>query len=78
MKSTGYVYIKPDGVAAICDLYTVYKEWCENNAETLLPKRAFSNYFSQYGESYGLQASNNIYIGHGKRCRGYKNSYPLK
>lgn len=72
MKSTGYVQFTPDGEAATCDLYTVYKEWCEDNAETLLSKKAFSNYLSQYGESYGLWASNNIYIGRGKRCRGYE------
>ena len=36
-----------------------------------LSSRSFSNYLAQHADDYNLEATNNIRIGSGKRCRGY-------
>ena len=36
-----------------------------------LSRRSFSNYLAQHADDYNLEATNNIRIGNGKRCRGY-------
>ena len=53
------------------ELYDVYKLWCEDNAYNPLSSRSFSNYLAQHADDYNLEATNNIRIGSGKRCRGY-------
>ena len=51
--------------------FDVYKLWCEDNAYNPLSSRSFSNYLAQHADDYNLEATNNIRIGCGKRCRGY-------
>ena len=71
LTSTGYVQFKADGEAATRDLYAAYKVWCEDNAENPLSQKSFSGFIAQSADAYRLEATNNVYIGNGKRCRGY-------
>ena len=71
LTSTGYVQFKADGEAATRDLYAAYKVWCEDNAENPLSPKSFSGFIAQSADAYHLEATNNVYIGGGKRCRGY-------
>ena len=71
LTSNGYVQFKADSEAATRDLYAAYKVWCEDNAENPLSPKSFSSFVAQNADSYRLEATNNIYIGSGKRCRGY-------
>ena len=71
LASAGYVQFKADSEAATRDLYAAYKVWCEDNAENPLSPKSFSSFIAQNVDAYRLEASNNVYIGSGKRCRGY-------
>lgn len=71
LASEGYIRFKMDYEAATKDLYDVYKLWCDDNAYTALSNRSFSNYLGQHADDYNLEATNNVHIGGGKRCRGY-------
>ncbi len=71
LTSTGYVQFKAGGEAATRDLYAAYKLWCEDNAENPLSPQSFSGFIAQSADTYRLEATNNVYIGGGKRCRGY-------
>ena len=71
LASDGYVAFHPDSEASTKDLYEAYKAWCEDNAEITLTAKSFANQMAQLAESWHLTADNNIYIGRGKRCRGY-------
>ncbi len=71
LTSDGYIQFKADSEASTRDLYAAYKVWCEDNAENPLSSKSFSSFVAQNADSYGLEATNNVYIGDGKRCRGY-------
>ena len=71
LASDGYIQFKADSEASTKDLYVAYKVWCEDNAENPLSPKSFSSFVAQNADSYRLEATNNIYIGSGKRCRGY-------
>lgn len=71
LASDGYIQFKADSEAATRDLYAAYKVWCEDNAENPLSPKSFSSFIAQSADTYRLEATNNVYIGSGKRCRGY-------
>ena len=71
LSSAGYVQFKADSEASTKDLYATYKVWCEDNTENPLSPKSFSSFMAQNAGSYQLGATNNVYIGSGKRCRGY-------
>jgi putative DNA primase/helicase len=72
LASEGYVRFSADSEAATKDLFDTYKRWCGDNAYNSMSSRSFSNYLAQHTDEYDLEASNNIYLGGGKRCRGYR------
>lgn len=71
LGSEGYVSFYPDSEASTRALYEAYKAWCEDNAEITLSAKSFANQMAQHADVFHLTADNNIYIGRGKRCRGY-------
>lgn len=71
MQSTGYIAYEPDAAACSRDLYAAYKLWCEDNAYNALSMKSFCNYLHQSAGSYGISHTNNIYIGGGRRSRGF-------
>lgn len=71
LASEGYIRFKADYEVSTKELYDMYKLWCDDNAYGPLSSRSFSNYLAQHADDYNLEATNNIRIGSGKRCRGY-------
>ena len=71
MASEGYIRLKADMEASSKELYAVYKLWCEDNALNPLSAKSFSSYLIENADRYNLEPTNNIYIGNGKRARGF-------
>jgi len=71
LKSEGYIRLKADCETSTKNLYAAYKLWCDDNAETPLSAKSFSSFLAQNANTYHLEPTNNIYLGSGKRCRGY-------
>ena len=71
IQSTGYIAFQPDAASSSKDLYAAYKLWCEDNAYNALSMKSFCNYLTQNAGSYGISHTNNIYIGNGRRSRGF-------
>ena len=71
LASAGYIQFKADSEASTRDLYAAYKVWCEDNAENPFSPKSFSGFMAQNAGVYRLEPTNNVYIGGGKRCRGY-------
>lgn len=73
MQSTGYIFFEFfEANASACsrDLYDAYKLRCKDNAYNALMK-SFCNYLNQNTGNYGISHTNNIYIGGGRRSRGF-------
>ena len=71
MQSTGYISFEPSAAASSKDLYAAYKLWCEDNAYNALSMKSFCNFLNQNTGTYRIEHSNNIYIGGGRRSRGF-------
>ena len=71
-ESEGYITFCEESRTATCDLYSAYREWCEDNAEAALSMKSFANTLSRHAGSYRLVPDGSIYLGKGKRCRGYR------
>ncbi len=71
MASEGYFRFKADHEVSTKDLYAVYKLWCEDNSLKPLSERSFSLFLHENGDRYNLEATNKIYIGNGRRVRGF-------
>ena len=71
MASEGYFRFKADYEASTKDLYAVYKLWCEDNSLKPLSERSFSTFLHENEDRYNLEATNNVYIGNGRRVRGF-------
>ena len=72
LGSEGYVTFNAECEASTKDLYEAYKAWCEDNAEITLSAKSFANQMAQHADAYHLTPDYNIYIGNGRRCRGYR------
>lgn len=71
LGSQGYIQFAPKESISSRALYQRYKDWCEDNAVRPLSSRSFWDYMSRNGEKYGLTHTTNVYIGNGKRARGF-------
>ena len=71
MASEGYFRFKADYEVTTKDLYAVYKLWCEDNSHKPLSERSFSLFLHENEDRYNLEATNNIYLGNGRRVRGF-------
>ena len=71
MQSSGYIAFEPSATASSRDLYAAYKLWCEDNAYNALSMKSFCNFLGQNAGTYHIEPTNNIYIGNGKRSRGF-------
>ena len=72
LDSEGYVIFVEGTEAATKDLYAAYHEWCDDNAEIFLSPKSFAIEMAKEAVKRGLSDTNNVYIGKGKRCRGYE------
>lgn len=71
IRSEGYVRLNPKGSASSRGLYSVYMDWCEDNALTPISAKAFWSFLSQSHSTYGLTPTCHIPLGNGKECRGF-------
>ena len=71
MASEGYFCFKADYEVSNKDLYAMYMLWCEDNSLKPLSERSFSLFLHENEDRYNLEATNKIYIGNGRRVRGF-------
>lgn len=71
MASEGYIRLKADMEVSTKELYAVYTLWCEDNSLHPLSERSFSAFLHENEDTYNLEATNNVYIGNGRRVRGF-------
>ncbi|MDO4961447.1 MAG: DUF5906 domain-containing protein [Eubacteriales bacterium] len=72
LASEGYIEFVVEVESSTAELYKVYHTWCDDNAENAFTMKSFANNLAQNAERYQLMPTNNIRVGKGKRCRGYK------
>ena len=72
LSSASYVQFKAGSEAATRDLHAAYKVWCEDNTENPLSPKSFFGFVAQNADAYRLEATNNVYIGSGKRYRAMR------
>ena len=71
MVSEGYIELKADEEISSRQLYSIYEQWCTDNAMKPLSQRSFWLFLSENQDTYNLEATNNIRLPDGKRVRGF-------
>ena len=71
MASEGYIELKADEEIRSRQLYSIYEQWCTDNAMKPLSQRSFWLFLSENQDTYNLEATNNIRLPDGKRVRGF-------
>ena len=72
MQATAYVRFKPDTEERSTYLYRAYTKWCEDNLESPVPQKKFSQFLLKNAGKYGLTFSKHIegkYLGLPGRMR---------
>ena len=72
MASEGYIELKADEEISSRQLYSIYEQWCTDNAMKPLSQRSFWLFLSENQDTYNLEATNNIRLPDGKRVRGFR------
>ena len=60
MQATAYVRFKPDIEERSTYLYRAYTKWCEDNLESPVPQKKFSQFLLKNAGKYGLTFSKHI------------------
>ena len=71
LPSEGYIRFKADYNVSSRDLYSVYKQWCDDNALSALAQKSFCSFLKQNESRYGLEYTNKVNIGGGRFARGF-------
>ena len=71
MQSEGYFRFQADSEVSSRDFYTVYLQWCVDNALSPLAQKTVINYLKQNSRQYNLEYTNKISIGDGRFARGF-------
>ena len=71
MQSEGYFQFQADSEVSSRDFYTVYLQWCIDNALSPLAQKTVINYLKQNSRQYNLEYTNKISIGDGRFARGF-------
>lgn len=72
LKSHGYFILDPEGMCASRHLYSIYRDWCEDNSFPSLNPKSFFTAFREAGVPIGLVPTNHVAIGNGKEARGFR------
>lgn len=72
LKSQGYFTLDPEGMCASRSLYSIYRDWCEDNSFPPLNPKSFFSAFRECGMDAGLVPTNHVPIGNGKQARGFR------
>ena len=60
MQATAYVRFKPNTEERSTYLYRAYTKWCEDNLESPVPQKKFSQFLLKNAGKYGLTFSKHI------------------
>ena len=60
MQATAYVRFKPNTEERSTYLYRAYTKWCEDNLESPVPQKKFSQFLMKNAGKYGLTFSKHI------------------
>ena len=60
MQASAYVRFKPDTEERSTHLYRAYTKWCEDNLESPVPQKKFSQFLLKNAGKYGLTFSKHI------------------
>ena len=60
MQASAYVRFKPDTEERSTYLYRAYTKWCEDNLESPVPQKKFSQFLLKNAGKYGLTFSKHI------------------
>ena len=61
MQASAYVRFKPDTEERSTYLYRAYTKWCEDNLESPVPQKKFSQFLLKNAGKYGLTFSKHIF-----------------
>ena len=61
MQASAYVRFKPDTEEHSTYLYRAYTKWCEDNLESPVPQKKFSQFLLKNAGKYGLTFSKHIF-----------------
>ena len=70
-ESEGYLHYQEDVSIPTKELYEIYCEWCNDNAEKQRSEKSFSNKVKEIGGRYGLAYNKNVPGYNGRKVRGY-------
>ena len=76
MKSTGYFRFDPEREITARRLYSLYREWCDDNALIPMSAKSFSSQLIQNQQKYGIAYSTHIDGGEGRQVRGFRGITP--
>ena len=77
IESSGYIMFEEGTMATSKELYSVYKVWCDDNAEKPVGDCDFSRFFKNNAEKMNLNYDKNIPTKYGKNARGYHGVHVL-
>ena len=60
MQASAYVRFKPDTEERSTHLYRAYTKWCEDNLESPVPQKKFSQFLLKNAGKYGLTFTKHI------------------
>lgn len=76
LSSEGYIRFKADYEISSRELYSIYRQWCEDNTTTALSAKSFTAYLIGHQREYRVAYSNRVYD-KGKFVRGFVGIEPL-
>lgn len=71
MRDTDYLVFNEGAKIPSIELLSLYKHWCEMNAEVPLADRTFLEYMKSNQEQLGIAYMDQIRLPNGSRVRGY-------
>lgn len=72
LQSQGYVRFDAQGEISSRHLYSLYRDWCEDNMLQSIHPKSFSSWLIQQAGEYGLEYSTNIPDGNARHVRGFR------
>lgn len=71
MKSQGYFRFDASAEITSRHLYSLYKDWCDDNILPPLSSSSFTSWLIQNAEAFSIRYSNHIQGGNGREVRGF-------
>lgn len=72
MRSTGYFHFVPEGRISTRKLYSLYRDWCDDNVLTPLAAKTFTAHLTQNQAQYRIRYSCHVDGGDGRHVRGFE------